>query len=254
MSDRVLQLRNTRLVDTLYRRTRDLLYGRGWGAFHRDRIYRSLMLDLLDTFAFTSFVETGTYRGYSSELVAVRHPRLPVFTVEVVESTYRRSARALKRYRNVTALLGTSNEAVRRLIAEGKVGEMPLYYLDAHWQSYWPLRDELRAISAAGGKAVIVIDDFEVPGEPQFGFDLDGGGDPTHGEKCNLDYIRPALSSPNVYRAIFPRYAVADAFASGGGPLRGHVVLFQNMSEEFERYLDRPLPRSYYFRHAAVVA
>lgn len=253
MSDLLLQLRNTRVVDTLYRRARNTLYGPGWGAFHRDRVYRALMLDLLETFAFTSFVETGTYRGYSSELVAHRHPRLPVFTVELVEATYARAARALKRYRNVTALLGTSNDVVARLIAEKKIGDMPLYYLDAHWQTYWPLRDELRAITEAGGKATIVIDDFEVPGRPQFGYDIDGGGDRTEGQKCNLDYIRPALSPANDYRAVFPRYAPADAFASGDGTmLRGHIVLFQNMPEEYTAFLARPLAQKHYIGAGAV--
>src|SRR6184192_102701 len=131
MADWILGLRNTRLVDSLYRRARNALAGPGWGAFHRDPVYQAMMLDLLEAFSFSSFVETGTYRGYSTELIASRHPELPVFTVEVVESTYRRSQRALRRYRNITTLLGSSDKAVQNLIAEGKVGPMPLYYLDA---------------------------------------------------------------------------------------------------------------------------
>ena len=252
MNDLLLRVRNNALVDRLYRGLRDVTLGPGWGGFHRDRVYRALMLELVQTLPFTSFVETGTYRGYSCELIAHRRPGLAVFTVEAVESTYRRAQRALRKYPNVTALRGSSDEVLRRLIAENKLGEMPLFYLDAHWQEYWPLRDELRAVAAAGQKAVIVIDDFEVPGQSQFGFDIDGGGERTAGHACNLDYIRPSLDARHAYRALFPRYGLADAFPSAAGQLRGHIVLFQNMAEEYEAFLHRPLVRQHYFAHAAL--
>jgi predicted O-methyltransferase YrrM len=72
---------------TAYRRLRNVMHGPGWGGFHGDRVYREIMLELLRAFPFTSFVETGTSRGYSTELVASRVPALPVFTSEVLEST-----------------------------------------------------------------------------------------------------------------------------------------------------------------------
>jgi predicted O-methyltransferase YrrM len=241
-------------VDVLYRAARNALGGRGWGGFHQDRVYRALVLDLLDAMAFTTFVETGTFRGHSTELVASRKPDLPIYTVEAVRETYDRARRALKRYPNITMILGSSDEAVRKLIADGKPGALPLYYLDAHWQTYWPLRDELKAIGTAGGRAVMVIDDFEVPSQPQFGYDIDGGADITVGAKCNLDYIRPALDTArHTYHAVFPKYAMFDAFGPGKtGPLRGHIVLFQNMEEEYEAFLKRPLAQQHYFGHGQV--
>jgi hypothetical protein len=141
---------------------------------------------------------------------------------------------------------------VKKLLDENKLGPRPLFYLDAHWQSYWPLRDELKHIGASGLPATIVIDDFEVPGQPQFGFDVDGGGEITEGLKCNLDYIRQALSPVRTYNAAFPRYSIRDAFAKGSGPLRGHVVLFQDMPEEYRAFLDRPLAKQHYFSQAEI--
>ena len=126
----------------LARKFRNLVIGPDWNAFHRDQIYRALMLELLKALPVTSFVETGTWRGDSTQLVALQYPKLPIFTSEVVEATYKLAQTVLKKYLNVTQDLGTSNDFVGRIIAEKKVGDLPLFFLDAHWQNYWPLRTE----------------------------------------------------------------------------------------------------------------
>lgn len=41
-----------------------------------------------------------------------------------------------------------------------------LYFLDAHWEDYLPLPDEIRAIRP--GTGIIVIHDFTVPGHPEW--------------------------------------------------------------------------------------
>lgn len=235
------------------RRMRDTVHGRGWGGFHADAVYRGLMVDLLETFGFTSFVETGTYRGYSTEFIALNKPALPIFTTEVVAETYRTARMALRRYPNVVQLLESSDLSIARLIAEGKLGEMPLFYLDAHWQSYWPLRAELTHIGSAGLRTVCVIDDFEVPGNPAFGFDIDGGYNQGAGAHCDLAYIHPSLDHACAYHAAFPKYSYEDGY--GPHPtrlqlkesLRGHLVLFQNMAKEYEQFLQRPFVRKHYF-------
>src|SRR5690349_19183476 len=130
------RLRQTDVLAGPYRFYMNLTSGRGWGAFHHDPIYKRTVLDLLEALPFTSFVETGTYRGYSTEYVAMNRPQLPVFTSEVLESTYRVARSALRRYRNITQYLGSSDAFIRDLL-EGKVrasdgrgaGEMPLFYL-----------------------------------------------------------------------------------------------------------------------------
>lgn len=234
-------------LGVVLRRIRNFRYGLGWGAFHGDAIYRKLMLDLPDAFRFTSFVETGTFRGYSTEFMALHKPQLPIFTIEVESCTYTLAQRALRKYPNITQYLGNSGDWIRDLIREQRLGDFPLFYLDAHWQRYWPLRDELRHIAEAKMRAVIVIDDFEVPGRPDFGFDVDGGAEVVEGLKCNLDYIRPSLLSPNLYHAIFPKYSEQDANITWRyGALRGHVILFQNIPEAYEAYCQRPLIGSYY--------
>jgi predicted O-methyltransferase YrrM len=229
------------------RRIRDFRYGTGWGAFHCDAIYRKFMIDLVDAFRFTSFVETGTFRGYSTELMALHQPRLPIFTIEVEPCTYKLAKRVLSKYPNITQHLGNSGDRIRDLIREKRLGDFPLFFLDAHWQRYWPLRDELRHITEAKLRAVIVIDDFEVPGRPEFGFDIDGGAEIVDGLKCNLDYIRPSLPPPNLYHAIYPKYSQQDAnIWWRQGSLRGHLILFQNAPEAYEVCCRRPVFEKYY--------
>jgi hypothetical protein len=65
----------------------------------------------------------------------------------------------------------------RRQVTSGKV----MFYLDAHWERYWPLRDELKQVLRLDS-SVVVIDDFFVPGRSDnsrphgdFGFDFYAG-------------------------------------------------------------------------------
>jgi hypothetical protein len=232
---------------SVYRRLRDIVSGVGWGAFHLDPIYRQFIIDLAASLPFTAFAETGTFRGYSTELIASRFPKLPIFTSEVYEPSYRIAKAALNKYPNVTAELRSSDEFLQKLLESDALGKFPLFFLDAHWQRYWPLRAELAHIAATSLPAVIVIDDFQVPGQPQFGFDVDGGGEVVDGLNCNLEYVLPSLGKENTYHAVFPRYSPGDAFGSHKGIMRGHIAIFQNAADEYRRVLERPLMKSKYF-------
>ncbi len=249
----LFKIRETRLAGSAYRNLRNLFQGPGWGGFHRDAIYRHLVLDLLGAFPFTSFVETGTYHGYSTELVASTYPNLPTYSSEGVQSTYETARRFLKKFPNIRLAHASSDEWIAGHLKTGEFGQMPLFYLDAHWQSYWPLRTELTHISSSALKCVIVIDDFEIPGHPEFGFDIDGGGEKIAGEKCNLDYIKPSLGSQNQYKVLFPKYTSDDAFGKGRtGQLRGQIAIFQNMNAEYETALKLPLISKHYTAYGAV--
>jgi len=236
------------LTVELARKFRNVFVGPDWNGFHRDKVYRALMQEVLEALPVTSFVETGTWRGDSTQTIAMRHPKLAIFTSEVVEKSFNLARAALKKYPNITQDLGSSDEFIARLIAGKRTGDLPFFFLDAHWHTYWPLRAELKHISEARLRSVMVIDDFEVPGQPQFGYDIDGGGELKEGLRCNLDYIRPSLGAANSYRILFPKYAHADAYPQGSGlELRGHIALFQNLDSEFESFRQRPLIQQHYF-------
>jgi hypothetical protein len=49
-----------------------------------------------------------------------------------------------------------------------------LFYLDAHWNSDLPLAAEIDLIFSLSQKATVLVDDFEVPDDPGYGFDSYG--------------------------------------------------------------------------------
>src|SRR5438067_4390212 len=127
----LFKVRSNRLVGSMYRSVRNMAQGPGWGGFHRDRIYGGVVLDLLGAFKFSSFVETGTYRGYTTELIAARHPELTVHSSEVVQSTYDAAVRALRKYPNIKLSLKNSDVWIEELLKSGQLGAMPLFFVDA---------------------------------------------------------------------------------------------------------------------------
>jgi hypothetical protein len=50
-----------------------------------------------------------------------------------------------------------------------RLRDSPLFfYLDAHWNEDLPLAEEIDLIFSRSPCAVVMIDDFEVPGDPGF--------------------------------------------------------------------------------------
>jgi hypothetical protein len=70
--------------------------------------------------------------------------------------------------------------------------------LDAHWQDYWPLLNELKEIAKThNNTCCIVIDDFQVPNRP-FKYDS------YKNQPLNLQYVKQELK--NIYTSPFSFY------------------------------------------------
>lgn len=119
-------------------------------------------------------VETGTYRGTTTEWFSGFG--LPVQTVESDPKAYAFAKLRLARLPNVHIALGNSVDVLKRLTAELDTTLPTLFYLDAHWFNYLPLHDELQLILQAFTAPVVLIDDFQVPGEEGYGYDNYGPG------------------------------------------------------------------------------
>ena len=84
--------------------------------------------------------------------------------------------------------VGSSPGVLRRVIPEGSGLGNILFFLDAHWEGYWPLLDEIEAIGDLyAGRGVVVIHDMRVPGR-DFGYDRYGG------QPLEYDYVAAALT------------------------------------------------------------
>ena len=143
------------------------------GQVHRFALMVALGRELKPTLA----VETGTFVGTSTPYLAALAERGAV-TIEISDHFAERARRrfaanhAAARIEQVRA---DSVLAIRQTLGRlDPTTDRVLAYLDAHWQDSVPTASELTALAQWGGPWIAVIDDFEVPGDPGYGFDAYG--------------------------------------------------------------------------------
>jgi len=137
---------------------------------------REILRELARAIQFDRVLETGTYRGTTTEFFAAVFGA-PVYTVERDPRHYAFSSRRLSVLADVHVELGDSREFLARLADEAWVKtETVFIYLDAHWQEDLPLAEELRIIPAAWSRCVVMVDDFQIPGDIGYQYDDYGPG------------------------------------------------------------------------------
>lgn len=133
------------------------------GAFNSDTVISETVVQLINDLKIDCIVETGTYHGKTTAFLAESFPSLPIYTIEVKFETFLIAERNLKSFSNVKQFCGSSEKILKDFLPTLS-GKRILFYLDAHWEDYWPLLDELKEISASHkNNCCIVIDDFKVP-------------------------------------------------------------------------------------------
>jgi hypothetical protein len=132
---------------------------------------KRIFCDLVGACAFGAIVETGTFKGDSAAYMA-QTANLPVYTSEV-NARFSLLARVrLRSVPRVNFFLGDSRKFLLRLPAVLKDRSKRLFfYLDAHWYADLPLKGELDIIAKDWEQFVIMIDDFQVPGDEGYGYD-----------------------------------------------------------------------------------
>jgi hypothetical protein len=174
------------------------------GQRERQRIVR----ELARAIEFDEVVETGTFRG-ATTLFFSHLLGCPVHSAELLPRYHAFAAVRCAADPSIRLTCGDSREFLRRLAPE-IAGHTTLFYLDAHWEADVPRFEELE-ILAGQQRAVVMIDDFQVPDDPGYGFTHYGGA------PLNLDYL-PELSG---WRSFFP--AVPSSRETGAR--RGCIVL-----------------------------
>ncbi|AZQ66761.1 hypothetical protein EF888_06170 [Silicimonas algicola] len=136
-----------------------------------------------------AIVETGTFLGTSTEWFCSF--QAPVWSCEASESYFGFSRQRLKSVPNANLVLADSRTALREVLdgpLKSAVHNTILFYLDAHWEDDLPLADEIDIIFAACPRAVVLIDDFEVPGDTGYSYDDYGPG-----KALTAEYVAPSL-------------------------------------------------------------
>jgi hypothetical protein len=197
------------------------------GAFNGQERRQTLFDQLLQELKIVTVVETGTFRGTTTDYMA--KAGLPVFSCEFHPRYFYYSLLRLANIPNVRLERADSRCFLRELFDENRLPPGPaLFYLDAHWERDLPLWEEVDQIFSRHPSPVIMVDDFRVPTDSGFAYDDYGRG------KC--------LSVTNLHEAVtarpamfFPRYASAHET----GARRGCVVLAQG---DLADYIRRKLP------------
>ena len=169
--------------------------------------------ELRQLFSFDAFVETGTFRGESTNFFAsFGHP---VYSSEVNPRYLGYARLRLRSLSNIHFFLGDSRHFLQQLINDSRVSKGGVFfYLDAHWQEDLPLREEVNLIFSHWSKPVVMVDDFEVPYDSGYQFDDYG-----EGKKLSLEYLE------SVAHLGFVPFFPSTPSAEEVGVKRGWVVL-----------------------------
>jgi FkbM family methyltransferase len=188
-----------------------------WGGpFNGQRYRQQLFKSILSSVKPAAIIETGTYLGATTAYMA--RERVPIYTIESQPHNYGFARARLWWRPNVTMRLGDSRAELQSLL-EGPLRAIRhraiFVYLDAHWKDDLPLREELHVVFSRCSNAVVMVDDFEVPGDSGFGYDDYGVG-----KVLNADYLASALQSYKL-TVLYPAYSSTQE----SGARRGCVVL-----------------------------
>lgn len=195
-----------------------------------DLVMKDLLQLLAKEYAITSIIETGTYQGHTTLLLGELFPSRHIYSCELTNAHYLTAKKNTKNKPNITLFNLSSPQFLNKIIHTNLIGELPLFFLDAHWLDHWPLEKELSIITSRLKTAIIIIDDFKVPGHPRFAYD-------TYDENaCAVDLLKKSLNKKNKYTLLLPKYHHKDAykkFIPHNAWLVGHAIIFQNLPTTF---------------------
>jgi predicted O-methyltransferase YrrM len=194
-----------------------------WGGpFNGQRGRQAMVLDLLRTLGPVAIIETGAFRGITTEWLAA-HFSGPVFACEKERLYYLQAEARLNRFPNVSLALRDSRLFLRDILDSLPKTEISFFYLDAHWQLDLPLREELQLIFEWNRKAVVLIDDFKVPNDSGYGWD-------DYGPNRSLEIKLLDGVIPKNFKVFFP--SLHSSEETGG--VRGCCVIASETSTRVE--------------------
>lgn len=163
-------------------------------------------LELSKKFNLTTFIETGTYHGNTAKIVSEYFNK--IITIENNPNFYQIALSNLININNCDLYLGNSPEIMEKCLKEND--NSIFFFLDAHWEEYFPLLDELKIIKDKNIKSVIAIHDFYVPdekGNAKFGFDS------YHDQPLNFPYIKNKIEDiyENLYEITYSTTSITNS-------------------------------------------
>jgi predicted O-methyltransferase YrrM len=132
-------------------------------------------------------IETGSFKGWSTKILATFCDK--VDTIEINSEYIAEAVEHLKETNNVTIHKGSSPDVMKNIISYDE--KNLLVFLDAHWDDYWPVNDELKVLYEKNVQPVICIHDFFVPGGDLIkDYSNNASYNPGQGSKFGYDQYR----------------------------------------------------------------
>lgn len=139
--------------------------------FNGQKIRKGIFNELCNIFAFESIIETGTYTGNTTGYMANK-TALPLYSCELNRIYYALAKRRLSGINNINCYSMDSRYFLNSLAEKPERNKRVFVYLDAHWHDDLPLRQEIEIICRTWKEFVIMIDDFQVPMDTGYKYDI----------------------------------------------------------------------------------
>lgn len=159
----------------------------------------AIVSELLLAFPFKAIVETGSFTGSTTEYL-LSETSLPVCSVEIDSVRASAVEKRLAKYGcRARIKCGDSRDFLTELAADPAFPkEHVFFYLDAHWNADLPLFEEIELIRTRWKNSIVMIDDFEVPGDADYGFDDYGSGRRLSIERLPPEVLQLPLFFPSL--------------------------------------------------------
>ena len=191
--DNLFNLSNSRLKQAMFNKP-----------FNDQKTRKEIVKEILESIQFDKIIETGTLLGNTTEFF--QKFSIPVISIEISEFYFLVSKIRFIDKGNVNLINSNSSDYFNKLTPSK---EKIFFYLDAHSQEHIPLMNELSKCLEFKN-SIILIDDFKVPGNKNFGFDV------YKGEELSLKNYEML----NDYDLYFPNYSPNKDNGS-----RGYVLI-----------------------------
>tara|TARA_B100000787_G_C16186595_1_gene295024 strand:- start:854 stop:1654 length:801 start_codon:yes stop_codon:yes gene_type:complete len=180
---------------------------------------KKIITEILSKIKFDLIVETGTEYGFSTKYFSQYSNK--VLSIEKSKPVFLMAKKNLKDEEKIELILNDSKN-LDLILKEKKINpessDSTFFYLDAHADDDYPLIDEISLIFKKFRKFILVIDDFQIPGDEGYGYDS------YKGKKLNIKFIKKLLIG-NEY-IFFPNIS-SD---SETGRLRGYTLITNSIN------------------------
>ena len=165
-------------------------------AFNRQAVRKATVTEIIKNTKPACIIETGTFLGDTTGYFASFG--IPVISSEISPPIHYAAKQRLSGFSNVRLMLCDSRDLFKSIVSGKADNESAFIYLDAHWLDDLPLLEEIRIIDANWDNFIILIDDFQVPGDSGYGYDR-------YSKKriLNVSYISGCLTNRPI-KVFFP--------------------------------------------------